>query len=496
MSGAELGLAVIGTVDLCFKYGKQLLEKYESYKAAEKEVSERAVILAARWKRISLQLEILKQIWSTLDHDHQSLQDQILQILHQKLEVAVSQISKIQTKYDRVSSIPRLTRWKYAFMVKGCLDTAIGELQTWQAIFDPTWYLIIRVNNPEIDTQLEKQTSQTTAVSVASRLRQSLTEETLSNEHIFLPADGISKFVVSEIPFSVMKTLVKVGSDTLILDHAECDPEANMTVLTRDVRTLARRLRNTDPVNFSLLKCFGVVKNQSERTGRTKSFDFIFRIPKSMRNPRSLRDHLCSDKRYSLSEVFTMAMQLAISVNYVHTMGFVHKSIRPETILIFDNGISQLGSLALVGFRSVRMADGKTLRHGDLAWDQNLYRHPDRQGLLPEADYTMQHDIYSLGVCMLEIGLWRSFVTYDQSGVPWPAEIRHKTDVESSNSKTNLVALATNELPQRMGDKFARIVINCLTCMDQTNYDFGDSQDFEDEDGVLIGVKYIEKSMD
>lgn len=28
----------------------------------------------------------------------------------------------------------------------------------------------------------------------------------------------------------------------------------------------------------------------------------------------------------------------------------------------------------------------------------------------------MQHDIYSLGVCLLEIGMWKSFVIIDESG--------------------------------------------------------------------------------
>ncbi|CAG7930375.1 unnamed protein product [Penicillium olsonii] len=192
-------------------------------------------------------------------------------------------------------------------------------------------------------------------------------------------------------------------------------------------------------------------------------------------------------------DVFAVAKQLAISVSYVHTMGFVHKNIRPETILIFDNGVSQLGSLALVGFRSVRMADGNSLRQGDDAWDQNLYRHPDRQGVFPEAYYTMQHDIYSLGVCMLEIGLWRSFIAYNKRGEICLAESKEALDIGKTKSVDGIVRLATEVLPRRMGDKFARVVVNCLTCMDETNCDFGDNNDFQDEDGVLIGVKYIEK---
>jgi hypothetical protein len=47
-----------------------------------------------------------------------------------------------------------------------------------------------------------------------------------------------------------------------------------------------------------------------------------------------------------------------------------------------------------------------------MAWDRNVYRHPLRQGDRPAEAYRMQHDIYSLGVCLLEIGLWESFVEY------------------------------------------------------------------------------------
>ena len=32
----------------------------------------------------------------------------------------------------------------------------------------------------------------------------------------------------------------------------------------------------------------------------------------------------------------------------------------------------------------------------------------------------MQHDVYSLGVCLLEIGLWRSFVAYSSDSAPVP----------------------------------------------------------------------------
>jgi hypothetical protein len=185
-------------------------------------------------------------------------------------------------------------------------------------------------------------------------------------------------------------------------------------------------------------------------------------------------------------------------VSYVHTYGFVHKGIRSDIILIFKDQESTLGSLFLVGFKTFRMADGRTLRRGDSAWERNIYRHPQRQGLHPDEDYTMQHDIYSLGVCLLEIGLWESFVTYNTHGDPSPSPALG-IHPESPNLKKpfsikeGLTALAKDVLPKKMGNRYAQIVVTCLTCLDEDNAEFGDKSEFEDGDGVLVAVRYIEK---
>lgn len=59
--------------------------------------------------------------------------------------------------------------------------------------------------------------------------------------------------------------------------------------------------------------------------------------------------------------------------------------------------------------------------------------------------------------------------------------------------KDRLVNLAERDLPHRMGERYKKIVVNCLTGLDEENSDFGDQSQFEDIDGVLVGVKYIEK---
>jgi serine/threonine protein kinase len=222
-------------------------------------------------------------------------------------------------------------------------------------------------------------------------------------------------------------------------------------------------------------------------------------MPESMSEPETLRARIIArDITHSLSDRFRLATQLARAVFSMHAFDMVHKSIRPENIILFRDQESALGSAFLLGFDRVRrLADG-TLLQADPDWEKNLYRHPQRQGLRIRDRYIMQHDIYSLGVCLLEIGLWNSFVKYDN---PNQRPARSQTyDLLVDNSrigrpeqvKSRLLSLATNELSQQMGTKYARIVESCLTCLDLGNDDFGDESEFQ-YNNVTVAVRYIEK---
>jgi len=185
----------------------------------------------------------------------------------------------------------------------------------------------------------------------------------------------------------------------------------------------------------------------------------------------------------------------------VHATQFVHKNIRPDTIIVLEqkDNVSMRWPF-LIGFESFRIAEGKTTRSGDTSWEKNLYRHPARQGLRPEEDYIMQHDIYSLGICLLEIGLWTSFLLWSDGHFTPMAELEVDTRVEvkerrkrAFNSKKNLVQLARQKLPLLMGNLYAEVVISCLTCLDKSDNSFGEEKEFLDEDGIQVGIRYIEK---
>jgi hypothetical protein len=120
----------------------------------------------------------------------------------------------------------------------------------------------------------------------------------------------------------------------------------------------------------------------------------------------------------------------------------------------------------------------------------------------------MQHDIYSLGVVLLEIGLWTSFLIYDseKDSSLAPSSLISGADTALSRSRTaeaiqnkKLEDLAERELPARLGKRYTEIVLLCLRCLDsgsgngEDGMGFGvDIIDWKDEDGVVIGVRYIE----
>jgi hypothetical protein len=140
----------------------------------------------------------------------------------------------------------------------------------------------------------------------------------------------------------------------------------------------------------------------------------------------------------------------------------------------------------------------------------------------------MQHDIYSLGVVLLELGLWQSFISFlpdsddPSTALPPPfvqaLESEKDTRKRATAVKGALTTLATDLLPARMGQKYTDVVLLCLQCLDGApgpavagaegeksgekggagvaagaGAGWGDEEGILDEDGIVVGVRYIER---
>ncbi|KAI4929127.1 hypothetical protein J4E85_005752 [Alternaria conjuncta] len=513
----EVALAIIATADLAIKYGKNLVQMYDSYQNADKEIGERLLKMQVIWHQVQWQVQYLMRVRKALEEEFLAMQDQILGQLVNRLKAAMSEVQKLEKKQGPTETDPKATKdtqyskWKYPFIKKG-LDAAIGELKEWQGYFDPGWYHIMRISDNLVDTGFKKPKSSAEQEPMEGAARKIMSKaKTVRNclrmdpqggsTTVFMKAEETSNYSYTAIPYSTAYICHRSSKDPLIADSVPATPGISLDIQSRDVRDLARKLTDTDPISFCLLKCRGVSRVY-KTNGSLKAFDFHFHIPSSLHSPQSLRNILIESKpNMSLSVRFRLAQQLARSLSYVHMYEFVHKGIRPETVLIFDSGKTELAHSFLLGFEKFRADAGRTLKTSDSVWERDLYRHPERQGEKPEEAYKMQHDIYSLGVCLLEIGMWRTLVTYSSmEGEPTPSQLlpppdySEKDEVGKAKSlKHTLIEIAMRELPSCMGDKYTGIVISCLTCLDTTNPDFSDENDFKDEDDVIVGVRYIQK---
>jgi hypothetical protein len=397
-------------------------------------------------------------------------------------------------------------RFKYAIM-KEKIDKTIEDLKEWQHLFDPSWFLIMKIaGSSQIDAELKSHRKRSEIhyedpISPAQSIRTALIADDEGSSRLRFPTEFLQSLNLLEIPFCSAKIGRRPDNgQSLIVETIEPLLGANVSDLKRDVRDLARKLSGPNVVEFGLLSCKGHVsprKSDSTNPGPYE-LSIIFRMPTSDSEPRTLRSCLLGmNYTDSLSDRFNLANELARAVHSVHLFGFVHKNIRPETVLLLGNDDSSIGSVFLIGFDSFRMASGKTLRKGEASWERCLYQHPDRIGTVSSQDYIMQHDIYSLGVCLLELGLWQSLVFYENDeSISDDGNLTRASILGSSQGllfQEQLLFLARGELKRRMGTKYSDVVVTCLTCLDPGNVDFGEEGEFQDEDGIEVGVRYIEK---
>lgn len=451
------------------------------------------------WLKTEVQLDSLRVLWNTL---HASLQPHYFDALQRLEKKTLAAVQTIRHVKELAAPDANTLRKVRAIYIKRHLKQAVTDLEDWQRRFDPSWYLITRIASPAVDKQLRDHLPSNSSSTIRlKRMREVIKEVSLTGtchaRSVFMDTSHIVGSA-HEIPGTNMTiTSYGDGARTVLLDRTDYGPLTGAMAAKTYVRDLARLLLNVEPMTFGLLKCEGVIELPDENN--KSQFQFILEVPKGLSSPRTLRSILAEAPRCSLSHRLQLARQLARSVMFVHTSGFVHKNIRPETILVFADGSNRLGPSFLSGFERIRPSGAATEKSGDLVWQKNLYRHPTRQGLWPEDFYNMQHDIYSLGLCLLELALWRSFVQYDgdtaipYSGLEITDAIMDKDSRRGAFTiKKQLVTMAKDRLPSAMGDRYTGLTVACLTCLDN-----GDSNTFgsdvKDQDGIVVGVRYIEK---
>ncbi|RSL88383.1 hypothetical protein BHE90_000052 [Fusarium euwallaceae] len=210
----------------------------------------------------------------------------------------------------------------------------------------------------------------------------------------------------------------EAGADGSIL-HAQ---------VLHQARQVTELLCHIKPTGLPVLPCVGFFRDQSRR-----ELGLVFKLPPNLEADgdgcvRTLFELYRAHKLVSLGHRMHLAFSLITSIERFHSVGWVHKSIRSNSIAFtaksttpsalelsgkeYEDPLSSylgdfdLGNPLLFGFEYARAGDAATYFNEDYKQVNNLYRIPERWGK-PTARFEKSHDVYSLGVVLLEIALWK-----------------------------------------------------------------------------------------
>ena len=252
------------------------------------------------------------------------------------------------------------------------------------------------------------------------------------------------------------------------------------------------------PHDFRILDCIGLFKDEENFR-----YGVVYHLPSHMRDipprtrPENFR-HICrpSSLTHLLDHVvdivdlgirFELAKKLMYSIVVVHTCGWLHKNIRSNNIFFFpprptgNEGFKtnhkDIGRPYIMGYGLSRPDDvPKSSEHNkDKGWQcsrkptrdfttpdeegyddvtkppLNIYQHPDK-ATDPALRFRHSYDIYSMGLVLLEIGLWQNFQASHNEG--WK---------DSYDFRNYVLKKLVPDLWGQCGSIYGGVVRDCLT---------------------------------
>ena len=269
-------------------------------------------------------------------------------------------------------------------------------------------------------------------------------------------------------------TTTQAGATKVIVEYKSY--EVNQINVIHDVASnrinrLIALLHEVKEARFKVLRCISYFDESPQRR-----IGMIFELPPELDGPPSslLTALTCSSNtRPSLDARMRLARSLAETLLLLHSVNWLHKSLRSETVLLLSGAPNtphsrvcpSLENPRLSGFEYSRLDNDFTSGHPDYELQRNIYRHPNRWDQ-PNESFSKIHDIYSLGVVLLEIGLWDPINNFDVTkGGNTTLKLRYP---DAAKTKERLLRHATRRLGFYAGEKYQRLVVKCL------KGDFGD----------------------
>lgn len=163
----------------------------------------------------------------------------------------------------------------------------------------------------------------------------------------------------------------------------------------------------------------------------------------------------------SLEDRFRLAFNLASSLLHLHAKKVFHRNINSRNVIFFTNDETEVSGLAKPWKKGIirrpffTSFDQSSEDYGDVEepFISNIYRHPSYERG-QRSRFKAVYDIYSLGLILLEVGLWM------------PISKLWKTRYTRAQFKNRLQTIYTKKLSGKCGTNYMRVVEFCLKSAD------------------------------
>ena len=245
--------------------------------------------------------------------------------------------------------------------------------------------------------------------------------------------------------------------------HYELDnnPQSTWNKTIRDrIKKLAILLGSENkPEQFGAPQCLGYSDNKAE-----ERYGFLFAKPTGVpatTQAVSLLKLITRSEKPSLTKRIVLAHALASCVMYLHSVNWLHKGLRSDNVIFFppEGTTPQYSRPLIAGFEYARpdLPEEETEpppHHSE----HDIYRHP---AVLERTMSRSQksHDIYSLGIVLVEIARWQSIDEIMQ--IPKGPEKAVKSRVRRVRGLL-LQGNYMSSIEGEVGETYAAVVKRCL----------------------------------
>lgn len=240
----------------------------------------------------------------------------------------------------------------------------------------------------------------------------------------------------------------------------EANEQASLSLdILRRVQKLAILLKLPNkPPQFRAPMCVGYFEDHNDRR-----YGFVYEKPPAVSPstpPVSLLELLTAGRRPSLTRRIALANALARCLMYLHSVNWLHKGFRSSNIVFFPESDHEpdYGAPILAGFDYARPDSVGELTEAPPSYSEHdIYRHSSTLGVNRER-YSKSHDIYSLGVVLIEVAFWQQIHTF----LELPVSQRPSDKTIRAARRTLRSDNTFKELEGLVGETYKGVVERCI----------------------------------